>query len=64
MANFGGNLIVWDTVLGTRYLPPGTPEGIGFAGDEQYPQRWWGQVAAPFRARREQAPASDLPGEA
>lgn len=64
MANFGGNLILWDTVLGTRYLPPGTPEGIGFAGDEQYPQRWWGQVAAPFQTAREARRASDLPGEA
>ncbi len=48
-ANYGGNLIVWDIVFGTRYRPPGAPDAIGFEGDEGYPTRWLGQLGAPFR---------------
>lgn len=48
-ANYGGNLIVWDTLLGTRYLPPGAPDAIGFDGDEGYPTRWRAHLLAPFR---------------
>lgn len=48
-ANYGGNLIVWDTVFGTRYRPPGAPDAIGFEGDARYPTRWWGQLGQPFR---------------
>lgn len=48
-ANYGGNLIVWDTLFGTRYLPSGSPDAIGFEGDAAYPKRWRGQLTAPFR---------------
>lgn len=50
-ANYGGNLIVWDTVFGTRWLPedPIAPDGIGFEGDDAYPTGFLGQLAAPFR---------------
>ncbi len=50
-ANYGGNLIIWDTVFGTRYLPDAgiAPDAIGFEGDEAYPTGFLGQLAAPFQ---------------
>lgn len=49
-ANYGANLIVWDVVFGTRYLPADRPPPtrIGFDGDATFPTRWWAQVASPF----------------
>ncbi len=52
-ANYGGNLICWDLIFGTRYHPGHDipPDGIGFEGDEDYPTDYLGQLAAPFRRR-------------
>lgn len=52
--NFGQNLIVWDTVFGTRYLPQDRepPEEIGIAGLPGFPTGFWEQLVAPFRWRR------------
>ena len=46
--NFGNNLIIWDTLFGTRYLPTGQQvSAIGIA-DEDYPTDFRGQLKAPF----------------
>lgn len=52
--NFGQNLIVWDTVFGTRFLPKDRepPEDIGIAGLPAFPMDYWGQLLSPFRWRR------------
>jgi len=49
MANYGGNLICWDVVFGTRYHPGHDlpVDGVGFEGDETYPTDYLGQLAAP-----------------
>lgn len=52
--NFGQNLIVWDIVFGTRFLPKDRepPEDIGIAGLPAFPMDYWGQLLSPFRWRR------------
>jgi len=53
-SNYGQNLIVWDIVFGTRFLPPDRkpPENIGITGMPNFPMRYWGQLMSPFRWRR------------
>lgn len=62
-SNYGGNLIIWDVVFGTRYLPaePIAADALGFEGDETYPRGFLGQLAAPFRGEPHalDAPAGD-----
>jgi sterol desaturase/sphingolipid hydroxylase (fatty acid hydroxylase superfamily) len=52
--NYGGNLIVWDVVFGTRFLPKDRepPEQIGMEALPNFPMGWWANLAAPFRWRR------------
>jgi sterol desaturase/sphingolipid hydroxylase (fatty acid hydroxylase superfamily) len=52
--NFGQNLIVWDIVFGTRFLPKGLepPEDIGLTDLPAFPMGYWAQLAAPFTWRR------------
>ena len=47
--NFGNNLIVWDAVFGTRWLPRG--RGVDALGlvNRAYPRGLLAQLAAPFR---------------
>ncbi len=55
--NYGSNLMVWDLVFGTFFLPanrPG-PEGIGIPEMPGFPTDWRNQVVAPFRWRQVQA---------
>lgn len=59
--NYGSNLIVWDLVFGTFYLPADRepPAAIGIADLPSFPTTYVGQLAAPFRwreLRRSQAP--------
>lgn len=51
--NYGGNLIVWDTLFGTRFLPQDRrpPAEVGLAAAEWYPSGYWAQWVAPFRRR-------------
>lgn len=53
-SNFGQNLIVWDIVFGTRFLPKDRepPAEIGIAGLPAFPMDYWGQLTSPFRWRR------------
>lgn len=53
--NYGNNLIVFDTLFGTRYLANHTQDTdeIGLGSDlEAFPRSWLGQQLAPFRWRR------------
>jgi len=52
--NFGQNLIVWDVVFGTRFLPRDRepPEEIGLTGLAAFPMDYWGQLLSPLRWRR------------
>jgi sterol desaturase/sphingolipid hydroxylase (fatty acid hydroxylase superfamily) len=52
--NYGQNLIVWDVVFGTRFLPADRepPEDIGLTGLAAFPMDYLGQLASPFTWRR------------
>ncbi len=52
--NYGGNLIVWDVIFGTRWLPADreAPEAIGIESQPNFPMGFWANLAAPFRWRR------------
>ena len=52
--NYGQNLIVWDIVFGTRFLPADRepPEEIGIAAMPGFPMRFWAQQLSPFRWQR------------
>lgn len=49
--NYGGNLIFWDIVFGTRWLPKDRepPVRTGIEGMDRFPRSYWGLLAAPFR---------------
>jgi sterol desaturase/sphingolipid hydroxylase (fatty acid hydroxylase superfamily) len=49
--NYGNNLIVWDVVFGTRFLPDDRepPEDVGLSELEAFPMTFGAQLAAPAR---------------
>jgi sterol desaturase/sphingolipid hydroxylase (fatty acid hydroxylase superfamily) len=49
--NYGGNLIFWDLVFGTRYLPADRepPEYIGIEEMPNFPTGYWQQLLSPLR---------------
>ena len=49
--NYGGNLVVWDVIFGTRYLPKDRepPEAIGIDALPRFPMGFWANLASPFR---------------
>ena len=49
--NYGGNLIFWDIVFGTRWLPADRepPVEIGIGDMPQFPQGFWALLTSPFR---------------
>ena len=51
--NYGANLILWDIVFGTRFLPADRepPEAIGIGDMPAFPQNYLAQLAVPFRWR-------------
>jgi len=51
--NYGSNLIVWDVVFGTRYLPDARrpPIDVGIDGIPGFPRDYLGQLTVPFRWR-------------
>jgi sterol desaturase/sphingolipid hydroxylase (fatty acid hydroxylase superfamily) len=53
-SNYGSNLIVWDLVFGSFFLPADRqpPARIGIADMATFPQTWAAQMAAPFRWKR------------
>ena len=46
--NFGNNLIVWDLIFGTRFLPAGRETGALGLVDRNYPMGFWAQMRSPF----------------
>ena len=52
--NYGGNLIVWDIVFGTRFLPDDRepPEEIGIEALPGFPMGFLANLASPFRWRK------------
>lgn len=52
--NYGGNLIVWDTLFGTRYLPADRepPVQIGIGDLPHFPRDYLSLMLAPFRWKR------------
>ena len=50
-SNYGGDVVLWDHVFGTFYLPKGErpSDDIGVGGMPDYPQTWLGLMLAPFR---------------
>jgi sterol desaturase/sphingolipid hydroxylase (fatty acid hydroxylase superfamily) len=59
--NYGGNLILWDVIFGTRYLPEDRdpPEEIGMEALPGFPMGFWANMASPFNWSRLVARASD-----
>jgi len=51
--NYGNNVIVWDVVFGTRFLPADRepPEDVGLCDLPTFPMTFAAQMAAPFRWR-------------
>ncbi len=64
--NYGGDVIIWDLLFGTFYLPKGKQpsDDIGLGDVEEYPRSFAGLMLAPFNhhlfKKRAQAPQ---PGE-
>ncbi len=58
--NYGGNLIVWDVVFGTRFLPANRepPEELGIEDLPGFPMGFLANLASPFRWHRLVAEAS------
>ncbi len=49
--NYGQNIILYDILFGTRYLPKDRepPEQLGIESMPNFPMTWWQQVLSPFR---------------
>lgn len=49
-ANYGGEVIIWDILFGTFYMPKGQQpsDDIGVADMPNYPKTWVGLMLAPF----------------
>ncbi len=47
-SNFGNNLIIWDCLFGTRYLPADREVGALGISNARYPQNFASQMTAPF----------------
>jgi sterol desaturase/sphingolipid hydroxylase (fatty acid hydroxylase superfamily) len=52
--NYGANLIVWDIVFGTRFLPKDRqpPTNVGLSDMPDFPQDFLGHLASPFRWKK------------
>lgn len=51
-SNYGNNVVLWDLLFGTRFLPREVGIGhdhIGLPPGTDFPETFWGQVMAPFR---------------
>ncbi|MDE0488786.1 MAG: hypothetical protein OXI07_06285, partial [Gammaproteobacteria bacterium] len=46
--NFGNNLIVWDLLFGTRFLPEEREVGPLGLVNRAYPMGFWAQMRTPF----------------
>jgi sterol desaturase/sphingolipid hydroxylase (fatty acid hydroxylase superfamily) len=62
--NYGGNLICWDVLFGTRFLPADRepPADVGIADMPAFPHGLLTQIMVPFRWERVRRQASASPG--
>lgn len=60
-ANYGSNLILWDTLFGTRFLPEDRahPDRMGIDGTA-LPENWWVHLASPFTLKRYSAALAEF----
>jgi len=56
--NFGNNLIVWDWIFGTRFLPNDKQVGRVGIGNRQWPTKFLEQLSAPFTTSTEKQSGS------
>jgi len=56
--NYGNNLIVWDLIFGTWYLPKDRKITTVGSGIEKYPQSFMQQLARPFKQDKTSQPFS------
>jgi sterol desaturase/sphingolipid hydroxylase (fatty acid hydroxylase superfamily) len=57
-SNYGNNLIVWDAIFGTRFLPKDREVGRIGIGNPAWPNTFLAQMAAPFTTSTD-APSKD-----
>jgi len=55
--NYGNNIMLWDHLFGTFYLPGGAPAEVGI-GDVQYPRNVFSHLASPWLLERWTTPLS------
>lgn len=55
--NFGNNVIVWDLLFGTWFLPKDRQVGVLGLFNPDYPTSFWGQLKAAFAPTRVDKPA-------
>lgn len=55
-SNYGNNLILWDTIFGTRFLPKGEQVDRVGIGNEKWPDGFLKQMSAPFNTPTEAPP--------
>jgi len=48
--NYGENLMIWDIVFGTRYLPANRRPPLDIGCPDPVPKNFWGQLAFPLSA--------------
>jgi sterol desaturase/sphingolipid hydroxylase (fatty acid hydroxylase superfamily) len=58
--NFGNNLILWDALFGTRFLPPRQVGDLGLR-NRVYPKDFLGQTLAPFTVDPNRNPGGSGP---
>ena len=62
-SNFGNNLIVWDTLFGTHYLPVGREVGPLGLINQNYPDGFLAQMRTPFTAGLDKARPAEQPAQ-
>jgi sterol desaturase/sphingolipid hydroxylase (fatty acid hydroxylase superfamily) len=57
--NYGSNLVFWDVVFRSRYLPADRPppDDVGLPHGTRFPETFWGHLLSPFTLRRWLAPS-------
>ncbi|MEM7136926.1 MAG: sterol desaturase family protein [Myxococcota bacterium] len=69
--NYGANIILWDMVFGSRFLPPDrrASADIGIESLPNFPRGYWAHLASPFRwsevegSSREEDPRAGGPSD-
>lgn len=51
--NFGNNVIIWDLLFGSYFLPKHRQVGVLGLLNPDYPKRFWAQAKAPFGVKKD-----------